>query len=114
LHYGQKTEKDWRIFDIAVNGEYLSFAHIRSLATLAQLPTVPVISVNFHTLQEVLEMAEGETQLNDSHIREGVVVRPAAFDGIWKKDEKDPNPKRAIFKAISGSYLIRKGGTEHH
>jgi len=114
LHYGQKTEKAWRIFDIAINGEYMGYMALRDICEMCDLPTVPQIGIGMYDLAQVLELADGDTTLDDQHIREGVVVRPAVFEGIWKKGEKDPNPKRLIFKAIGGNYLSRKGGTEHH
>jgi RNA ligase (TIGR02306 family) len=114
LHYGAKTEKDYRVFDIAINGEYMPWAAMKYVCDEAGLPTVPVLTAGILDLEELCTLAEGNTTLNDTHIREGIVVRPMCQELTWSKGIEDPNPKRMIFKVISGSYLTRKNGTEYH
>lgn len=114
LHYGAKTEKDYRIFDIAINGHYLSWMALKEICHRFDLPIVPRLSYGNFNLEQLKEYAIGNTTLNDTHIREGIVVRPFACEKTWKKGEDDPYPKRMIFKLINEDYLTRKDGTEHH
>jgi len=115
LHYGAKLEKDYRIFDIALNGEYINWRSLEYLCTMFGLPTVPVITMGVFDFEQLLEEAQGSTKLNDDHIREGIVVRPMVQELTWQKGELDPNPnRRMIFKVISSDYLTRKDGTEYH
>jgi RNA ligase (TIGR02306 family) len=111
LTYG--TEKAWRVFDIAINGDYLPWTYVREVCTLYGIPIVPHLNPSFYTFEELCEMAEGESVLSPGQIKEGIVVRPLGEE-TWGRGELDPNPKRRIFKVISPDYLTRKGGTEHH
>lgn len=114
LHYGAQQEKGYRLFDIAVNGNYLPWRTLEYFQEEFGLPLVPVLSRGVMDFEQLLELAQGNTTLDDSHIREGVVVRPWCQELTWGKGERDPNPKRMIFKLISDAYLLRKGGTEFH
>ncbi len=114
LHYGAKQEKGYRMFDISVNGEYLSWRSMEYLAKEFDIPLVPALTHGVFTFEDLVEFAQGDTTLDDEHIREGVVIRPWAQELKWGKGSKDPNPKRMIFKLISDAYLLRKGGSEMH
>lgn len=114
LHYGAKTAKGYRLFDISVNGQYLPWSTLEYLTEQYNLPLVPVLTRGMFTFEELVEEAQGLTTLEDEHIREGVVVRPWQQELTWGKGDNDPNPKRMIFKLISSEYLLRKGGTEQH
>jgi len=114
LHYGAKTEKGYRLFDIAVNGEYINWMSLEHLTGMFGIPLVPVITRGVFDFEQLLEEAEGDTRLDDSHIREGIVIRPMVQELTWGKGTQDPNPKRMIFKILSSEYLTRKGGTELH
>lgn len=115
LHYGEKGEvKGYRLFDICMNGQYLNGMAFFQICEEFGLPTVPIVSRGVFTFEDLCEMAEGDTTLDDEHIREGIVVRPMCGERFWGRGTKDPNQRRMIFKIISGSYLTRKGGTEHH
>jgi tRNA-binding EMAP/Myf-like protein len=109
MQYGFDTHtKGYRVFDISLNGHYLSFAKVAQLCQKASLETVPVLFIGELTLDEAFAFAEGNTTINDAdQIREGVVIRPTAR-------ERSHRNGRYIFKIISGSYLARKGGTENH
>lgn len=114
LHYGAKEQKDYRIFDISVNGKYLPWYTLEFLLIEEELPLVPVLARGMFNFEDLVQEAQGNTTLNDQHIREGIVVRPEFQESTWGKGDRDPNPKRMIFKLISDAYLTRKGGSEYH
>lgn len=114
LHYGQKQEKGYRVFDISVNGNYLPWHTLEYLEKTFGLPLVPVLARGVMDFEQLVEYAQGDTTLSDDHIREGIVVRPWMNELTWGKGEKDPMPKRMIFKLISDAYMTRKGGSEYH
>lgn len=111
LTYGK--EKAWRVFDIAVNGSYLPWPYVKEVCEDFEIPLVPHIQPGFYSFTELCDLAQGETVLNPGQIKEGIVVRPYV-EKTWKNGDRDPNPKRMIFKIISDDYLLRKGGSEHH
>lgn len=112
LHYGA-TEKEWRIFDIAINGVYMPWTTIQYVKNEFNLPIVPHVPPGIYSFEELCELAEGDSVLSPGQIREGIVVRPM-YEMTWGRGTLDPNPKRMIFKVISSDYMTRKGGTEHH
>jgi len=114
LHYGAKNKKGYRVFDIAINGEYLNHHALTHICNKVRLPLVPFLSGGMLSYETLLEMAQGNTTLEDGHIREGIVVRPMYDELTWSKGELDPHPKRMVFKIISPDYLTRKDGTEYH
>lgn len=107
LTYG--TEKEWRVFDIALNGNYLPWDYVRDLCIGCRIPIVPHIEPAIYTFQELCELAEGNSVLSPNQIKEGIVVRPMS-EMQWGRGDMN----RTIFKVISSDYLTRKGGTEHH
>lgn len=113
LHYGING-KDFRAFDIAINGEYLPWKNLQDMCVAHNIPTVVELARGHFTFEEIVKYASGPSELGGHHMREGIVVRPLNEELIWKKGELDPNPKRMIFKVINPDYLTRKGGTEFH
>lgn len=107
LHYGLK-DKSWRVFDIAVNGQYMPWYVVKLLCD--KIPTVPFLEPAIYTFEELCALAEGESVLSPGQIKEGIVVRPLQEE-TWSQGVLDPNPKRSIFKLISSDYLTRKGDT---
>ncbi|MFD3755705.1 RNA ligase (ATP) [Streptomyces sp. NPDC058622] len=74
-----------------------------------ELPLVPRLYEGPYELGTVLELASGRETVSGRqlHLREGVVIRPAA-------ERYSPVlGGRAIAKAVSPAYLTRKGGTEY-
>lgn len=111
LTYGK--EQDWRLFDIAVDGEYVSHNEFELLTKLFPIPTVPKFEVKQYTYEELEILAEGESVLCPGQIKEGVVIKPVV-ESTWSMGDLDPDPKRMIFKLIGSQYLLRKNGTEFH
>ena len=102
LKYGINTQ-NFRVFDIAVDGEYQTYEYIESLGW----NTVPLLYVGPYSKKTVLSLTEGYSTLpGANHTREGVVIR-AVPEAI-----SDLTGTRKIAKSISESYLLRRGGTE--
>lgn len=116
LHYGAKSAKDWRLFDIAVNGKYLYYPVLEHLAKEYGLPLMPEIARGYFDFERLVELAQGNTTFADSHIREGVVIRPMIHESTWSQGDLDPHPRRCIFKLINDDYLLRKNkdASEYH
>lgn len=112
LKYGLQT-KDWRIFDIAVDGTYLPFTYVKEICDKHNVPMVPHMTPGVYSFEELCALAEGESKLCPGQIKEGIVVKPME-ETTWGNGTQDPNPKRMIFKIISSDYLCRKHGTEFH
>lgn len=114
LHYGAKQEKSYRVFDIAINGEYMTAVRMKYVCETVGLPTTPILAHGVLAYDDLLHLARGNTTLVDNHIREGIVVRPMHAENTWGRGTLDPHPKRMIFKVINEDYLTRKNGTEYH
>jgi len=109
LGYGVNAgvEPGYAAFDIAIDvpGEGVSWVS-PALFPNRGPATVPVLYEGPYDEALLLDLAEGKTVLGaGAHIREGVVVRPAAerFSPV--------TGSRAIGKFVSGAYLTRKGAT---
>ena len=68
-------------------------------------PLVPVLYEGPFSEAVLLDHTGGATVLGGGHVREGVVVKPAA-------ERESAELGRVILKNVSGDYLTRKGGTE--
>ncbi len=102
LKYGLNTQ-EFRVFDIAVNGEYQTCEYINSMGW----NTVPVLYEGPYSKEIVRRLTEGRSTLPGAeHIREGVVIRPVP------EAVSSLTGTRKIAKSISESYLLRRGGTE--
>ena len=107
LHYGQPNPA-FAVFDAYVGepgtGRYLNPDELaESLSDL--FPLVPVLYQGPFSLAKLQELTDGATALGGAHVREGVVVKPAA-------ERVSHEFGRVILKSVSGKYLTRKGGTE--
>ena len=109
LHYDEPNPA-FRVFDAYVGGRdrgrYLSPGELE--ASLGDLfPLVPVLYRGPFSTAVMLAQTDGATALGGKHVREGVVVRPAA-------ERASAEFGRVILKSVSGDYLTRKGGTEYN
>lgn len=94
--YGLNSH-EFHIFDVydIANGEYLSPNDRFEAVEVLGLKHVPILTINFHpgSIDEILEFAEGKSQLNPKQEREGVVFKQMYGD--------------FTFKAISNRYLLK-------
>lgn len=110
LSYGHSNnQKDFRAFDLAVNGEYLDYDDFLQLCEKHGVETVPLIYRGPFSEEVIRLHTSGSTTMCDSNqIREGVVIKPT------KERYSETLNGRLILKSISDDYVLRKGGTEHH
>ncbi|MEV8316849.1 RNA ligase (ATP) [Streptomyces sp. NPDC059900] len=106
---GRRETLGYAVFDVSaeIDGEvrWLDPADVLDGA----LPLVPRLFEGPYDAGHVLELASGRETVSGRglHLREGVVIRPAA-------ERYSPvTGGRAIAKAVSPAYLTRKGGTEY-
>lgn len=110
LTYGCKPgEQRLRIFDVLLNGRYLSWDETVRIADHLGLVPVPVLYRGPYSLETTLKLRDGVSTLGN-HVREGVVVRTSDGCGIYAKG----GYKRGILKFISPEYLLRKNATDGH
>jgi RNA ligase (TIGR02306 family) len=116
MQYGQKG-LSFRVFDIAVDGQYLDYDKANHYLTEAEIDQVPLLYRGPFSMKKVEEFADGPTTVCDiAEIeqpfkgREGIVVKPTKerFDGSFGG--------RVILKYISADYHERKNKnrTEDH
>jgi len=99
-------QRDFRVFDIAVNGNYLNYDKVKELAERFGLKMVPEIYRAKYDFAELKEIASGNSMVNNyKHFREGIVVKLVDEESNW-------NNRRKILKFISPEYLLRKNATE--
>lgn len=92
----------FNIFDIDAY-KYLDFAEFISLSAELGLTTVPILDTNFiliDNIDQLVEMAKGNSVLNPKVKREGIVIRPLV-------EIDDPRGGRLSLKSINPEFLIR-------
>ena len=109
LHYGEPNPA-FAVFDAYLGapgrGRYLEAGEIgERMSDL--FPLVPVLYEGPFSEAALREHTGGATVLGGRHVREGVVVKPAA-------ERESAEFGRVILKNVSGDYLTRKGGTEYN
>ena len=98
----------FRLFGLRVNGDWIDWDILESVAIHVGMPMVPVLyrgpfskeALDLHTNGK--ESVTGQ----EMHIREGVVVYPA------KERYSAEMHGRTMLKSVSEAYLLRKEGTE--
>ncbi len=101
LHYGCKGKFGFRAFDLLADGKYLDADPFFAVCAEYCVETAPVLYRGAYSLAKVRELSEGGTMLGDSHIREGVVVKPVI-------ERVDPKTGRVALKYIGDRYLFSK------
>lgn len=113
MDYGL-AEKSLRVFDIAVNGEYLDFDRVRTFCSFFGLAMVPLLYEGPYSKEVLEKYTHGPTTLNESGNikssfkgREGVVV--TSLMEIFS----DVIGGRLILKSVSADYLDRKNAQDN-
>ena len=92
----------YSIFNITEH-RYLDFADLMELCATWKLPTVPIVDDTFvlnHTVEELIQAAEGNSQLNPAMPREGIVLRSL-------QECRDQGIGRLSFKVINNQFLLK-------
>lgn len=103
LHYG--VHLDMRVFDISVDGKYLSQSEIAGALEGLWLRQAPLVYDGPFSNDIMEKHTSGPSMVDGAdNIREGVVVRPVP--------EREDMEGRVMLKSVSPKYLCRSGGTE--
>ena len=86
-------------FDLYVDGKYLDCDAFTALCGTYGVTTVPELGRGSYSLAFVRDLSSGQTTLPGTHIREGVVVRPA-------QERYDTKVGRVVFKYLNDDYLL--------
>ena len=112
MSYGMSNgKKDFRVFDIQVNGNYLDYHLKKTYLENFKIPSVPILWTGPYSKEKVEELTDGKSTFDVKAGftgREGVVLTPVF-------EREDPAIGRVILKSISVDYLApRKGATDGH
>jgi len=105
--YGcQKDERKMIVFDVMIDGAYLSHTKMKSFCVMKKLDTVPVLYCGPFIKEEIAKVIGGKSVLNPSQaIREGAVIKTITEQRCYMG--------RKILKWINDEYLL-KVKTEFH
>ena len=113
LYYGL-TATVFRVFDIKVDGQFLSFDMVRELCAEVEQAIVPALRFGTWSKDCLTDLVDGETTIGDgAHMWEGVVMK--TMSSRYDTAINGPTGKvlgRIILKDVSEEYLFRKGGTD--
>lgn len=117
MAYGlENNHRDWRLFDIAVDGKYLDYDEKIALCEQFGIKIVPLLYRGPYRAAVIDELTDGPTTLcafgsaGKFKGREGVVIVPT-------RERFSPELGgygRVILKSVSADYLARKDGTDSH
>ncbi len=99
LHYGVKDGLAFRVFDINCDGQFINHDQVELLCANYNVPIVPKLYEGAYSIEKIRDLATGTTTLSDTHIREGVVVKPIV-------ERRHPSIGRVIMKYVSDAYLF--------
>jgi RNA ligase len=108
--------KEFRAFDVAVDGVYLGYDEKQAVLGRFGVEAVPVLYRGPFSWAAVEEHTYGPTtmcppdQAGRFGGREGCILAPV----VERYDPVLGGPGRVILKSISADYLARKGGTDDH
>lgn len=97
--YGAIGTVGFRAFDLLIDGRYSDVESFTTICRDYDIATVPLLGEGPYSLEWIRRMSQGTTVLSDTHMREGVVVKPIV-------ERTDPRIGRVILKYISDQYLF--------
>jgi RNA ligase (TIGR02306 family) len=111
MHYGGKLA--FRVFDIAINGEYMNWDDVEHICGIYGVETVPVLFRGPFDPAVLYQHTDGPTHACESVVtkfkgREGCVVKP-----IIERKSLDIPSVRVILKSVSADYLGRSGAKDN-
>lgn len=109
--YGSNIQKDYnydthghvgfKVFDILIDGKYLSYDDATRICKEYGVEIVPLLYRGPFSLEAIKKIADGPTTLGNGHIREGTVVRPI-------KERRHPQVGRLVMKYVGAEYILSK------
>ncbi len=82
-----------------MDGQFLDWPDFATLCAQVEVATVPVLYEGPFSLEVVRQYSAGKTTFADTHIREGVVVKPY-------RERTHPVIGRVVLKYLSDAYLF--------
>lgn len=105
LNYDIPGKLAFAAFDIKIDGKWVDRDRFNDICSSYNIPRVPILYRGPYSLDLVKQYATGLTiQGNNKHIREGIVIRPAA--------ERANQFGRVIFKYLNDDYLLKRDSKE--
>lgn len=101
LHYGLKAP-EFRVFDIMVNGDYLSGSDLTDRINSLGLVAVPELYTGPYDKDVLTGIRDGKDTIAGAHMREGVVIKASPESMHLRYGRK-------IAKFVSPDYLLRRG-----
>ncbi len=103
VRYGSADKVSFRAFDLLVDGKYLDYDFFLFQCKTHNVETAPVLYRGPYSLDKIKELSKGKTTIGEgeTHIREGVVVKPSV-------DRRDHKVGRVVLKYVSEDYLAAK------
>lgn len=102
VRYGTPTQIAHRAFDLLLDGRYMDYDDFEAVCSRYGVATAPLLYRGPFSLEKIKELSDGKTTIgNDTHIKEGVVVRPV-------NERTHPKIGRVILKWVSDHYLESK------
>lgn len=99
FHYGLKNSLGFAAFDLLIDGQFLDWPDFATLCLQFGVATVPMLYEGPFSLEVVRQYSAGKTTFDDTHIREGVVVKP-------HHERTHPVIGRVVLKYLSDAYLF--------
>lgn len=115
MKYGMSNSRDFRVFDLAINNQYVNLQDLKLLLTQFGIKGVPILYQGPFSKAVVEQHTTGTTTLCSKEEagpfsgREGVVVKP-----VVEVPYCPVLNGRRILKSVSADYLARRDGTEFH
>lgn len=116
LGYGANARREgelgFRVFDVYAgpfgSGRFLNDDELEGFCRRHDLPRAPVLYRGPFSREVVDTLTDGAETVSgqETHLREGVVIRPAT-------ERRDDTIGRVQLKSVSADYLLRKGATEY-
>ncbi len=106
FHYGHRGSLGFAAFDLLVGERYLDWPELRDALQRFGVPSVPVLFEGPFDAAMLKACAAGKTTLDDTHIREGVVVRPT-------RERFDERVGRVVLKYVSDEFLLDEKKTDY-
>lgn len=105
FHYGQHSSLGFAAFDLMVGERYLDWPELKAALQRFEVPSVPALYEGPFDVATMKACASGKTAFDDTHIREGVVLRP-------QRERFDERIGRVVLKYVSDEFLLDERKTD--